>query len=272
MTRQDSIPKRIIQTGKTRNLTLLEQAAVANLTLLNPGFEYVYFTDADVENFIDREFPHYRSNFDAFPFPIQRFDFFRYLAIYRLGGFYFDLDVFLARGIADLTNESCVFPFEELTINSYLRNHLRIDWEIGNYGFGASAGHPFLRAIIDNCLRAQSDFAWSSLMLQGYPTLFRSGFQVLNTTGPGLITRTLAENPSLARGVTVLFPDDVCDAEAWHRFGDYGVHLMAASWRARGNYFKRRLSLMWENRTRRRLLVESRTAGARRIYPFPAVL
>lgn len=52
-----TIPHRIIQTGKTRNLPLIEQAAVASLTSLNPGFDYVYFDDREVEAFIDREFP-----------------------------------------------------------------------------------------------------------------------------------------------------------------------------------------------------------------------
>jgi hypothetical protein len=268
MTVPRTIPSRIIQTGKSCDLNLLEQAAVANLKLLNPSFEYIYFTDSDVEAFIDREFPQHRRAFDAFPFPIQRYDFFRYLAVFRLGGFYFDLDVFLARSVQELTSQACVFPFEELTINSYLRRHLRMDWEIGNYAFGAAEQHPFLHAIIENCLRAQTDSAWTALMLKGIPRFFRSGFNVLNTTGPGLISRTLAETPDVASDVKVLFPDNVCDSRGWHRFGDYGVHLMAASWRVKGSYLKRRLALLWEQRTRRRLVAESRVAGSHRAFPM----
>jgi inositol phosphorylceramide mannosyltransferase catalytic subunit len=260
------IPKRIIQTGKTLKLSLLEQAAVANLHALNPDFEYVYFDDSGVENFIDREFPEHRVVFDSFPRKIQRFDFFRYLAVYRLGGFYFDLDVFLARGISDLTRVSCVFPFEEVTLNAHLRFQLGMDWEIGNYAFGAAAGHPFIGAIIDNCVRAQQDAAWVKPMMNCIPAVFRSDFEVLNTTGPGLISRTLAENPALARTVSVLFPADVCDESTWHNFGDYGVHLMAASWRERDSFFKRRIALWWENRARRRLLAESRKHGPRRLH------
>ena len=165
MTSLGTIPKRIIQTGKNHQLPLLEQAAVASLRSLNSGFEYIYFDDADVVAFVDREFPEYRSIFDRFPFAIQRFDFFRYLAVYRLGGFYFDLDVFLARGLVDLTNFSCVFPFEELTLNPFLRAQHDMDWEIGNYAFGAAAAHPFLRAIIENCIRAQKDPTWTTPMM-----------------------------------------------------------------------------------------------------------
>jgi hypothetical protein len=266
------IPRRVIQTGKTRILPLVEQAAVANFKCLNPDFEYIYFDDGDVNAFIDGEFPEYRALFDRFPHRIQRVDFFRYLAVYRLGGFYFDLDVFLARGIGDLTGSNCVFPFEELTLNSYLRTEYQIDWEIGNYAFGASAGHPFLRAVIDNCIRAQNDPDWVALMMKGIPALFRSGFEVLNTTGPGLLTRTLVESAGLSRNVSVLFPHDVCDERTWHNFGDYGVHLMAGTWRGRRNYFKLRLALLWERRTRRRMLKESLSLGKQRLYPSPLQL
>jgi inositol phosphorylceramide mannosyltransferase catalytic subunit len=262
------VPKRIIQTGRSRTLRLVEQAAVANLKGLNSDFEYIYFDDRDVEHFIYKEYPEYAAIFKAFPHRIQRFDFFRYLAVYRFGGFYFDLDVLLARGINNLTLSSCVFPFEELTLNSYFRTQHQMDWELGNYAFGAIAGHPFLYAIIENCIRAQKDPAWIAPMMAGIPSLFRSDFEVLNTTGPGLVTRTLAENPNLARTVNVLFPLDVCDESTWHHFGNYGVHMMAASWRKRGNYFKRRLAFFWENRTRLRMKLESRKLGPERLHPF----
>jgi len=90
------IPKRIIQTAKHARLPLQQRAVSANLKLLNPDFEYLFFDNEGVERFIDREFPQYRAMFDAFPFKIQRYDFFRYLAVYHYGGFYFDLDVLLA--------------------------------------------------------------------------------------------------------------------------------------------------------------------------------
>src|SRR4051794_2222648 len=112
-----SIPARIIQTGKVRSLTPLQRAAVANLQLLHPDWEYRYFDDEDVRTFVAAEFPQYQTAFDAFPRTIQRIDFFRYLAVFRLGGFYFDLDVFLSESLVPLTSAGAVFPFEELTLN-----------------------------------------------------------------------------------------------------------------------------------------------------------
>ena len=96
---ENCIPKRIIQTGKSSNLPLKERAAVCNLKLLNPDFEYLFFDDGQVESFIDQHFPEYREVFNSFPFRIQRYDFFRYLAVYQFGGFYFDLDLFLASSL-----------------------------------------------------------------------------------------------------------------------------------------------------------------------------
>ena len=151
------IPKRIIQTGKHALQPLHLRAMMANIRLLNPDFEYLFFDEERVQAFIDHEFPQHRAVFDSFKFPIQRYDFFRYLAVYRYGGFYFDLDVMLASGLSDLLDAGCVFPFEGLTLSEYLRNRYKMDWEIGNYAFGAAAGHPFLAAIIENCVKAAKE-------------------------------------------------------------------------------------------------------------------
>jgi glycosyltransferase involved in cell wall biosynthesis len=261
---QYRIPKRIIQTGKQADQPLRNRAMVSNIRLLHPDYEYLFFDDQAVETFIDREFPHYRVVFDSFPFPIQRYDFFRYLAVYRYGGFYLDLDVLLASGLSDLLEFGCVFPFEGLTFSHLLRTRHKMDWQIGNYAFGAAPEHPFLEAIIKNCLKAQKDPDWVKPMMRGFPALSRDEFFVLNTTGPGLVSRTLAENPELTRTITVLFPDDVCDVRNWNRFGELGVHLMEGSWRARGSFLRRRLSIYWEDRKLQRLLRQSTRLGKTR--------
>ena len=261
------IPKRIIQTGKHLDQPLRNRALISNLRRLHPDYEYWFFDDRQVQDFIQQEYPQYRTVFDSFQWPIQRYDFFRYLAVYRYGGFYFDLDVLLASGISGLLESDCVFPFEGLTLSLFLRNHHKMDWEIGNYAFGAAQGHPFLARIIQNCVRAQTDPSWVKPMMRGFPLLLRAEFLVLNTTGPGLISRTLAENPDLAQEVTILFPDDVCDLRNWNRFGDLGVHLMDGSWRVQGSFLLRRLAGYWEFRNLQRVLKKSRKLGKSRGHP-----
>jgi hypothetical protein len=258
------IPRRLIQTGKSRDLSLREQAAVAGLRSLNPEFEYVFFDDADVDAFVAEESRRHAEAVVRFPSRIQKIDFFRYLAVYKLGGFYFDLDVFLARSLLPLVDRACVFPFEELTLNQYLRRRHSMDWEIGNYAFGAAEGHPFLKAVIQNCIRALNDPSWMQEMMSGIPRVFQVDYQVLNTTGPGLLSRTFAENPQLQGAVTVLFPEDVCDERGWHQFGEFGVHLQEGSWRSSGSYVRRRLANLWELSARRRGIAKSRQCGASR--------
>lgn len=264
---QSPIPKRIIQTGKLP-LSLRTRAMVSNIRLLHPDYEYLFFDDDGVEKFIDREFPQYRAVFDAFRFSIQRYDFFRYLAVYRYGGFYFDLDVLLASSLSGLLESGCVFPFEGLTFSHFLRTQHNMDWEIGNYGFGAASGHPFLEAIIENCVHAQKDPEWVKPMMRGLPPLSRLEFYVLYTTGPGLVSRTLAENPELAKSVMVLFPDDVCNLNNWNRFGDLGIHVMDASWRLNKGRMRRRLAGEWEAWKLRRLVKESVAWGKTRHHNY----
>jgi inositol phosphorylceramide mannosyltransferase catalytic subunit len=263
-----TIPKRIIQTGKSRELPLLAQAAVANLRLLHPDFEYCFFDDDDVERFIDKEFPQHRPLFDAFPFRIQKYDFFRYLAIYRFGGFYFDLDVFLAKGLHDLLGQSCVLSFEELSLHRFLHETHQMDWEVANYAFGAAAGHPFMAAVINNCVRAQQEPSWPQAMWQPIPKWLRQEFYVLDTTGPGLVSRTLAEYADAPSQVHVLFPPDVRDDSHWHQFGDYGVHLQDGGWRSKKNLWQRKLTSIWEARTRTALMVHSVALGPTRRLAF----
>lgn len=255
------IPKRIIQTGKSIPTSLKTRAMVKNIQLLNPEFEYVYFTDPQVETFMSQEFPQYRKTFDSFRYPIQKFDFFRYLAVYKYGGFYFDLDVLLATDLSELLEYGCVFPFEGLTFSEYLRKKYSMDWEIGNYGFGATPEHPFLYALIENCVRAQKDEKWGKRPIPRLLPLSRAENYVLFTTGPGLVSRTFAENPDLAKKVKILFPDDLRDPSTWYCFGHLGVHLMDSSWRPKTSRVRNQLKMSTERWRRRYLLKQSTIMG-----------
>lgn len=244
-------------------MPLLAKAATTSVRLLNPDFEYLFFDDTQVERFIDAEFPQYRLVFDSFPVRVQRYDLFRYLAVYRLGGFYFDTDVLLASGLEDLLEFDCVFPFEHLTIHRFLTEQYGMDWEIGNYGFGAVAGHPFLDAIIKNCVRAQQHPEWVQPMMKSIPRMFRNEYFVLATSGPGLVSRTLAEYPGACDQVKVLFPEDVCDPKSWFCFGTYGVHLQIGTWRKRKGLVPRVMQRYWESMIRKAFLKKSLKRGKR---------
>jgi|SRR5271157_826778 len=265
------IPKRIIQfwMGLSAWQSLRHRAAMANMRLMNPDYEYLFFDDAQVREFVTREFPEYRDVFESFRLTIQKCDFFRYLAVYRYGGFYFDLDVLLASGLSALLDYGCVFPFEALTLSRLLRDELGMDWQVGNYAFGATPGHPFLEAIIKNCVRGQNDPLWVKPMMRGTPPPCKDQFFIINSTGPGVVTRTFAESGELAKTVTILFPNDVdvCDVEDWNHFGEYGIHLADSSWRSSKGFVRDKIAGYWWRWIQNRRVKESRRLGKTRYQP-----
>jgi hypothetical protein len=90
-------------------------------------------------------------------------------------------------------------------------------------------------------------------VLQHVPRPFRDGWIALCTTGPLLVSRTFAEYDTAHAPVDVLFPPEPTDPTWWFTFGDYGVHLMEGSWRAKSGMLKRKLEGMWRlNEERRR--------------------
>lgn len=259
------IPERIVQIwGGGSQLSMLSKAAQANARLLNPGYEYCFYDDERIEAFVAEHFPQYAETMRSFRFPIQRYDFLRYLIIYRFGGFYFDLDLLLVSGLSGLVGSGCVFPFERLAWATYPPTRHAMDWEVGNYAFGASAGHPFLGAVIANCIRAQKDRAWLDEVLRTLPWILREELFVIYSTGPGLVSRTLGEYSRAGGRIEVLFPDDVTDRRTWNRFGDYGVHLREQSWRKPRNSIRRRLVSFVERRIEQRAIDRARTAGRER--------
>jgi hypothetical protein len=105
-------------------------------------------------------------------------------------------------------------------------------------------------------------------MMKSVPRMFRDEFFVYDTTGPGLISRTLAEHPELCDQVKVLFPEDVCDPNGWHCFGGYGVHLQRGTWRGGKGFVRRQLNRLWVSTTRKALLKESLRRGGKRSLKF----
>jgi len=91
---------------------------------------------------------------------------------------------------------------------------------------------------------------------------------VLVTTGPGLVSRTLAEYPGACEQVKVLFPPNILDQNSWHCFGTYGVHLKVGTWRKHERLVRRVLHRNWEAWRRRALLMESLNRGRKRALEF----
>jgi len=75
----------IIQTWKTNNIPHEYHHNIENIRQLNPEWNYVFFNDDDIVDFIKEKMPEYYTVFVNMKHKIQQIDFFRYLAVYYYG-------------------------------------------------------------------------------------------------------------------------------------------------------------------------------------------
>ncbi len=71
---------------------------------LNPSFEYKFWTDEMIDQFVQTKFPQHYDYFRSLPYNIQRVDMVRYMWLYEYGGIYADLDL------------ACIKPIEPLLL------------------------------------------------------------------------------------------------------------------------------------------------------------
>jgi len=235
-----SIPKRIIQTHKNADIHVEHRRTwIAH----NPEFEYLFFDDAGCERFIGQHFPEFLPTYDKLPLKAQKADFFRYLAIYRLGGIYADVDTICMAPVAgylDLESVDLAIGIE-MTADvyrqgprKYLQEYLA-PRQFSQWTFAAAAGHPMLAALMQSIHQSVAQLSQARLVeLSGLPRF------VLELTGPIAFTQAVqfytAFHPSQA--IQVL-PQLYWGYSPWHNTGvnprQNGdvklVHLFHGSWR-----------------------------------------
>ena len=236
------IPRRIIRTNRSAHIFApAVPRCEAALMALMPDYEHVFFDDFTAREFVRQRRLALLPLYDSFPRNVQRADLFRMLAVAELGGYYLDMDVFLFRRLDEFCGASLVFPFEcTFTPEIYLQRH-RCDHtseedllQLGNYGFGVTAGHWFLEEVIGE-IQARSD----DLTSRTHPV------DVLWSTGPDCLNAVrqrhrerLQGDLHVLRGIPL--PDDLescgkepSDWDDWYHFGTCGTHLMTNTWVAR---------------------------------------
>ena len=61
--------------------------------IMNPNIKFILWTDKEVNELIDNEYPEYDKLINSFPHKFYLIDFARYLILNKYGGMYMDLDV-----------------------------------------------------------------------------------------------------------------------------------------------------------------------------------
>lgn len=99
------IPKIIWQTFKTNKLHKKSYEYVKTWKELNPDYEYRFFTDNDIIEFIKNEFPEYLNLYKKITIGAIKSDFWRLLVLYKYGGIYADIDSFCSKPLNTLIKE-----------------------------------------------------------------------------------------------------------------------------------------------------------------------
>jgi mannosyltransferase OCH1-like enzyme len=176
-----AIPSIIVQTAKNINATgRLSQS----FKQLNPNHTYMFFDDKQAEEFVRQHMPpDIIHAYEIMPVPVLKADYFRYIAIYVLGGVYTDIDTECLRPIDKWTDNSTNVSFivaveaeSPLWKTLYARPLQLCQWT-----FASMPKHPILKRMIDNVAKQTRKFINSKL---GYSS-------VMDWTGPGVWTDTI---------------------------------------------------------------------------------
>lgn len=191
---------------------------------MHPFWNVHLYSERNAQEILKGHLPHYLEAYNSFQYNVQKADFLRIALVFIYGGFYMDLDMLSLKPLDELRNLRLVLG-EEKTIREQekyilgLKNSLRI----ANYMFGGVPKHPFLLLLMDR-------------MVSRSTQIVATQQELLDITGPGLITDLYHENADLYPDITLLrnmtrmclHPDH---HEISCHFGDYAAHLHAGTWR-----------------------------------------
>jgi hypothetical protein len=210
----------VIQTWKSLDIPQHMYNLIMKMRSHNPNVNNFFFTDKEIDIFVNQHFPCYYDTFSNFKYNIQKVDFFRYLAIYYYGGLYLDLDMDITASFDTLDRTKCIFPVETKGVE-------KDDILLGNYAFYAPPKHPFLLHIINLIVDPViTDDEIASA--QSKHTDPKEHVYVYFTTGPELVTRAYWSYPD-RENIMLLEPSGEYQKDC---FGNYGRHCSFGSWKS----------------------------------------
>jgi alpha 1,6-mannosyltransferase len=175
------IPSIIIQTGKNINST---RKLSQSFKQLNPNHTYMFFDDKQAEELVRQHMPpDVIQAYEIMPVPVLKADYFRYIAIYVLGGVYSDIDTECLRPIDKWTDNSTNVSFivGVEAEGPIWKTRVARPLQLCQWTFASTPKHPILKRMIDNIAKQTDKFIDGKLNIS----------VVMDWTGPGLWTDTI---------------------------------------------------------------------------------
>ncbi len=217
------IPRIIIQTWKSDFIPEKYVKEIQSLYNFNPNFTFIFFNDDDIETFLSTKYPNYLKVYNELPVKIQKIDFFRYIAVYHYGGFYFDLDITGKMSLDNLLNFKCIFPIDQhlnceksyKRIQSFCDKNMHI--LLGQYALASVPRDPFIAKLV-NTICDNIDY-----YNEVYKTN-KSQWYVYGTTGPDYVTHVYLNYPD-KQNIHILYHKEN------QKFGEYAEHNCFGTWK-----------------------------------------
>ncbi len=147
--------------------------------LLEEDYQFMIWTDADIENFLNENYPFIYPTFKGARNHGEAADIARYILVYHYGGHYVDWDI-------HLINPNEFLNLCEMNPRGYLLCDFNDRESLASECFAAEKAEPYLMAVIKEIVAAYED----------------NSFQTLHTlwyTGPFRMRDTLKNNPTSQR-------------------------------------------------------------------------
>ena len=149
------IPKIIHQTWKDENLPV-PASMPQSWRAQNPDWEYRFWTDAQLAEFVKAEYPELWPLYEAAPKPVMRADIARYLLLHHFGGLYADIDTTCLAPLTAIEGESRVIlsqePSEHWPPHTLPR---ALPFMVFNGTIASPQGHPFWLHVIETLKACQ---------------------------------------------------------------------------------------------------------------------
>ncbi|KAF6250323.1 nucleotide-diphospho-sugar transferase [Scenedesmus sp. NREL 46B-D3] len=182
------IPKFIHQTVEDRTaMSCQVRESVQTWIDMNPGYVHRLYDARDRLEFVQQHYPQLLDLFIALPTNVERADFWRYLALHKLGGVYTDSDV---RCMQPISSWNAEHGHDAALLAGIAKRTAHGDTtEFNQFVMAAMPGHPVLASMP---LIIASSLA--STFLQGHGVSRQGKLHdagVLGRTGPGAFTAAL---------------------------------------------------------------------------------
>ncbi|TPX30800.1 hypothetical protein SmJEL517_g05727 [Synchytrium microbalum] len=174
------IPKTVHQTSAKSTL----DDRMKSWQDMNPGYDYILWSDAQVDSFVSTEFPEHYLDFARLPKPVYKADLFRYLLLYKLGGIYSDTDTQCLKPISTWTNDAPNMIIGIELDSSEPLPGLKHRLQFVQWTMAASPRHPLMQMVIEHVMRKLQSAPIGALESA-------TEFELETYTGPAIFTEAI---------------------------------------------------------------------------------